>query len=126
MIYVNFISGSGGSSYFQPLLDAAREAKYVVGGPDSTYLNPTTGRQYINGTLGKIDYRGKIGIQVGDQASGLGNSDYVVEDLINWGINQGANYFFWQYMPQARNFNPIMDYLSKNPNSYVSRYPTEL
>lgn len=125
LLYINFISGTGGGNYFQPILDAARKADYVVGGPDSLYLDETAGRQYINGTRGTTDYRGKIGIQVGDQYSGLTNSSYVVSDLIKWGIEQKANYFFWQYTPAARNFEAIIDYVTANPSSYVATRPSE-
>ncbi len=125
LLYINFISGTGGGNYFQPILDAARKADYVVGGPDSLYLNETAGRQFINGSRGTTDYRGKIGIQVGDQTSGLTNSSYVVSDLIKWGIEQKANYFFWQYIPSARNFEAIIDYVTANPSSYVATPPSE-
>lgn len=126
LLYINFISGTSGGNYFQAILDAARKADYVVGGPDSLYLNESGGREYIDGTRGTTDYRGKIGIQVGDQSSGLSNSSYVVSDLIKWGIEQKANYFFWQYLPNARNFDPILNHVASNPSSsYVAAYPSE-
>lgn len=125
MLYINFISGSGGASYFQPILDAARSAKYIVGGPDSMYLAPTTGRQYINGTLGITDYRGLIGIQVGDQSSGLNDPSCVVEDLINTALAWNMNFGFWQHLPGAPNFAPLMSYLQANPAAFVADYPSE-
>jgi hypothetical protein len=129
-IYVNYISGSGSAQYFQPILEAARSADYVLGGPDSLYLNPSTGRQYINGTLGTTDYRGKVGIQVGDQTSGLSNTSYNIANLFSTCFTAapggwGANYGFWLYAPSLPNFAAIMSYLASNPSEYVATYPSE-
>lgn len=130
LTYVNYISGSGGSNYFQPVLDAARSANYVVGGPDSLYQSPSTGRDYINGTLGTTNYRGKIGIQVGDQTSGLSNTGYSIPALFSTCFTAspggwGANYGFWLYAPALANFGPAMDYIAANGPACVTAYPEE-
>lgn len=126
--YVNYISGSGSEAYFQPILDAARAADYVVGGPDSLYLSPSKGRDYINGTLGTTNYRGQIGIQVGDQTSGLSNASYSASSLFSTCFTSGgwgANYGFWLYAPALVNFGPIMSYIQANAPACVTTYPTE-
>jgi hypothetical protein len=131
LLYANYISGSGGSSKFPEILSAARTSDYVLGGPDSLYLNPSTGRDYINGVLGSTNYRGKVGIQVGDQTSGLNNSSYNIPNLFSTCFTAlpsgwNANYGFWLYSTGSTNFNTIMSYISSHVSTaQVSTYPTE-
>lgn len=131
-MYVNFISGGPSEADWTTLLAGCRDADCVMGGPDSLYRNISTGRSRINGLTGSygVNLRGRIGIQVGDQSSGLTDTACVVADLFAQCFSSSAssfkgNYGFWSYLPSARNFTPIMNYIETNEPACIEAYPSE-
>ena len=131
-MYVNFISGGPSKSDWTTLLSGCRDADCVMGGPDSLYRNISTGRSRINGLTGSygVNLRGRVGIQVGDQRSGLTDTACVVADLFAQCFSSASNSFkgnygFWSYLPSARNFTPIMNYIEANEPACIEAYPSE-